>query len=41
VRAGGRLEPAGGGDPPEPRPGDVAVMIGPVPDRPGGPREQG
>ncbi len=40
VRAGGRLEPAGGDDPPEPRPGDVAVMIGPVPDRPGGPQEQ-
>ncbi|MEU6302102.1 cation:proton antiporter [Streptomyces chartreusis] len=41
VRADGRLEPAGGGDPPEPRPGDVAVVIGPVPDRPGGPPEEG
>ncbi|QKZ21759.1 cation:proton antiporter [Streptomyces chartreusis] len=41
VRADGRLEPAGAGDPPEPRPGDVAVMIGPVPDRPAGPPEKG
>ncbi|MEV0688619.1 sodium:proton antiporter [Streptomyces sp. NPDC050388] len=39
VRPGGRLVPADGGGTPTPQPGDVAVMIGFVPDHPATPQE--
>ncbi|MFD8233133.1 cation:proton antiporter [Streptomyces sp. NPDC059696] len=37
VRPGGRLAPVGDDGAPAPRPGDVAVLLGPVPDGPAGP----